>query len=90
MLSNTPERLIAAAEVGRKCVRCHTDVHASDGPHLCKDLAKRLARQQKAVRHVVAILDQYGLRTYGALTDNAREAAALDIVRKLSGLDLDL
>jgi hypothetical protein len=57
-MRDTPERLIAVAEAGRKCVRqaCRADVHPSDGPHLCKDLRERMARQEKAIGRIEAIL----------------------------------
>lgn len=40
---------LASVAAGRQCVRCGTDVHSSDPPHLCKDVLGRLTayRQQR-------------------------------------------
>lgn len=43
---------LATVAAGRQCIRCGVEVHASDGPHLCKDVAVRLSayRQQRRSR----------------------------------------
>lgn len=69
-----------------KCDRCRAAVHgrAQDQPHLCKDLAKRLERQTKAVQIVRSIL----IDRAGDIAGDLTEDAALEIVKALSGRDL--
>lgn len=40
------------------CTRCGVTCFTTDGPHLCKDVAKRLKRRQAQVDAVLAILTQ--------------------------------
>ena len=62
------------------CTRCEEQVHgkAEDQPHLCKDLAKRLARQTKQRDAVLDLMDESRLHGWTA------EALAEAIVKKLS------
>lgn len=63
------------------CERCNADCNTLDPPHLCKDLKKRYERQAKAIAKINAIFERYGL--------GANEELAVDIVRAISGLDLE-
>lgn len=66
------------------CPRCHATANTTTlGGHLCADLAKRLARQTKAVESVTAILER-DVHEY----DGLLEDIALDIVKALAGRDL--
>ena len=58
------------------CQRCHEQVHgsATDQPHLCADISKRLARRERQVEAVLAIVP--------ALTREDAQA----IVTRLAGI----
>lgn len=70
----------------RHCVRCGADVHPPDPPHLCKDLAKRLERQQKAIAMVTDILVMAGTDDSDPI--EAHREVAERIVEALAGRDL--
>ena len=44
------EILAPAIDAGRYCLRCAASVHASDPPHLCRDVARRLNDEIAATR----------------------------------------
>lgn len=62
-----------------ECSRCGVVCFTTDPPHMCKDLAKRLARREAqvaAVEDILARSFQYGMP----------RAAAEEIVAKLAGM----
>jgi hypothetical protein len=42
--------LSTASDAGRYCLRCNASIHASDPPHLCRDVARRLNDEIAATR----------------------------------------
>ena len=65
----------------RNCTRCGAEVHmsAENQPHLCADIAKRLARREKQIAAVVEILGP-GELPFGRDINTVAEI----IVKKLS------
>lgn len=60
------ERLIAAANAGRHCVRCGADVHPPDPPHLCKDVRGRLnAYRTERRQHLLRLVRGRRCRKHG-------------------------
>lgn len=68
------------------CNRCGTVDFTTNPPHLCKDLRKRLERQQKAIALVMGVLHDACLEGTDMIVVD--EFVAIDIVRALSGRDL--
>lgn len=66
----------------RTCLRCGTDVHmsAEAQPHLCKDVAARLKRQEAQVARVKGILHDFGI------DGDVRQDLAEEIVGALNHL----
>ncbi len=63
------------------CARCGALLNTTTAEaHLCADLAKRYARQAKALDAVNAVLAKHGIE--------ANDALGLDLIRALSGRDL--
>jgi hypothetical protein len=62
------------------CTRCGAQVGSFDPPHLCSDLAKRLARQEA----VITMVEQIILRR----TARKDRLLAMEIVEALAGRDL--
>ena len=68
-----------------ECERCNAVCFTTDPPHLCKDIQKRLIRQEKQRDAVVAILeDHYGYELDGILIINLAEK----IIERLNKLNL--
>lgn len=62
------------------CTRCKQQVHGrpQDQPHLCKDIAKRLARRERQVQAVLDIFDQ---SKTGLHVDAGRRCAEAIVVK---------
>jgi cytochrome c551/c552 len=64
----------------QECVRCHATTFSTEGPHLCKDLARRLKRQEAQITAVCDLLWEHGVY----MKDSTPLAEA--IVKKLNHL----
>jgi hypothetical protein len=60
-----------------RCPRCDEESNTLSEPHLCRDIARRLARRERQVEAVLGILDEYDSHPGG-------HAMAEAIVAKLS------
>jgi len=82
---NKPYPATIGAIPTRQCLRCGAEVYLSAEvqPHLCKDKAARLKRQQAQYDAVIDILLKHGIAPAGA---DDRRAVGLDIVGALNRL----
>jgi hypothetical protein len=64
------------------CERCGTESNTLSAPHMCKDIAKRLARRQAQVEAVRTILADYA----GDIADDMYTEAAEAIVAQLASM----
>ena len=68
---------------GTRCTRCHEEVfglvRTDDDIHVCKDIAKRLARRERQVQAILPMLECYEV-------PSVRRRVAEMIVAKLAGL----
>lgn len=67
------------------CQRCEQVCHTTEPEHLCKDIARRLARRQAQKDAVLAVFSSWGLLDG---FEDTKDRLAEAVVKALAGLDV--